>query len=42
MGEGVRLKNQTNIENQHNQQSNQSQQPQQINSTEKLLKATYT
>ena len=42
MGEGVRLKNQTNIENQHNQQSNQSQQPQQINSTEKLLKETYT
>ena len=42
MGEGVRLKNQTNIENQHNQQSNQSQQPQQINLTEKLLKETYT
>ena len=42
MGEGVRLKNEILSQNLIQQQSNQSHQPQQINSTEKLLKETYT
>ena len=40
MGEGVRLKNQTNVEDQPNQQSNQPQHHQQTNNTENLLKET--
>ena len=42
MGEGVRLSDLFNVENQPNSQSNQPQHPQQTIHTEKLLKETST
>ena len=42
MGEGVRLRNEFDIENRHNEQSNQSQHTQLTNPNEKLLKETST